>query len=56
MLALTYNPMKINENKGNLMGHTKKQYLKNELTQPNKPNLTQHHKNKVSGAVSRTLK
>ncbi len=40
MLALTYNPMKINENKGNLMGHTKKQYFNNELTNPNKSNLT----------------
>ncbi len=47
MRAITYKPMKIDENKGSLMGHTKKQYLKKELTKPililpnlSLPNLT----------------
>jgi hypothetical protein len=31
MLAITYKPMKINENKGSQMGHTKKIFLKKIL-------------------------
>jgi hypothetical protein len=31
MLAFTYKPMKIKENKGSQMGHTKKKILKKHL-------------------------